>query len=218
MRALRQDLSPEFERIVTKCLEKDADLRYQSARELLADLKRLKRDTDSGRSVATAVAQPRRRGVTAMIVSATAAAIVLVAGAAWWMTHGTPSKAVPADRSTITPLTFDRGGKVSPRLSPDGQRVAYAWSGPNDDDWEIYVKEIGAGTRAIRVTQTHSAFPALPAWSPDGRQLAFVRATTLGHAAIYIMPSLGGQEQKVVDIVGNVVTATSLRAGIDMDA
>jgi eukaryotic-like serine/threonine-protein kinase len=52
------DLPPELGRIINKALEKDRDLRYQSASELRADLKRLKRDTDSGRSVAVA---PRMR-------------------------------------------------------------------------------------------------------------------------------------------------------------
>ncbi|MBI4166224.1 MAG: protein kinase [Acidobacteria bacterium] len=42
-------VSPELERIIHKLLEKDRELRYQSSRELLADLRRLRRDTDSGR-------------------------------------------------------------------------------------------------------------------------------------------------------------------------
>ena len=48
------DLPPELERIVNKALEKDRKLRYQSAAEIRTDLQRLKRDSDSGRAVATA--------------------------------------------------------------------------------------------------------------------------------------------------------------------
>jgi len=55
-------LPAEFERIVSKALEKDRDLRYQHASDIRADLKRLKRETETGRhgisgSGATAVAQ-----------------------------------------------------------------------------------------------------------------------------------------------------------------
>ncbi len=49
---LDPNLPPEFDRIIGKCLEKDRDLRYQVASEIRADLKRLKRDTSSGRESA----------------------------------------------------------------------------------------------------------------------------------------------------------------------
>ena len=47
---LNPDLPPKLEEIISKALEKDADMRYQNASDLRTDLKRLKRDTDSGRS------------------------------------------------------------------------------------------------------------------------------------------------------------------------
>ena len=84
---LNLDLPPKFDEIIHKALEKDRKLRYQSAADLRTDLARLKRDTDSGRSIASATvadATPRSwwRGKAAMAIAAVAL-LVLLAGAGW---------------------------------------------------------------------------------------------------------------------------------------
>jgi Tol biopolymer transport system component len=192
---LNPDLPTALEAVVSKCLEKDKDLRYQSARDLMADLKRLRRDTTSGQSAAhPAPAESGRARPRSPLRWAGAGGVVLAVAFGWWALKGRAHQA-PLGPITITPFTTDGGEKASPRLSPDGERVAYTWKG------DIYVKAVGPGTKPLRITED-SATDQSPTWSPDGRQIAFVRASADKTAAIYTIPSMGGQERKLVDVVG----------------
>jgi tetratricopeptide (TPR) repeat protein len=78
-------LSGELERIILKCLEKEPEDRYQSAKEVEVDLRRLKRDTDSGRAAVAGAGGLRAATKKRWKVLAPAAALVAVlAGAAVW--------------------------------------------------------------------------------------------------------------------------------------
>jgi len=78
---LNPDLPPKLEEIITKTLEKDRKLRYQSAAEIRTDLQRLKRDSDSGRvDAVTAQAQPQAAVKTKRLRWALSAATVVIIG------------------------------------------------------------------------------------------------------------------------------------------
>jgi serine/threonine protein kinase/Tfp pilus assembly protein PilF len=87
------DLSPDLERIISKAIEKDPALRYQSAAEMLADLKRLRRDTSSARvEVATDSHKPSKRKWLVPAVAGVAVVAVLAAAAFFWKGRGSQNE------------------------------------------------------------------------------------------------------------------------------
>ncbi len=96
------DLSPELERIISKALEKDPALRYQSAAEMLADLKRLRRDTSSVQ-VPAAVEPSRPRSKKWLVPSIAAVILIAVLGAAAFLWKNSASS---KEISSIAVLPF----------------------------------------------------------------------------------------------------------------
>jgi len=104
---LNPGLPVELERIVNKALEKDRDVRCQSAAELRADLKRVKRDTESGKAIASSIATSRWSRRTMLIGTvALVFAIAVIAVAAFYL--GSSGHA-PINSVAVLPFANDSG-------------------------------------------------------------------------------------------------------------
>ena len=106
VRSLNDGLSAELERIVRKCLEKDPDRRYQSARELAVDLRNLARDGESGSTETVIEPSPKPRRRIGIVVAAAVAVAAVVFGAASYFNRG-PSAGPTV--SSIAVLPFENG-------------------------------------------------------------------------------------------------------------
>ncbi len=187
-------LPAELERILNKLLEKDRELRYQTAAEVRADLKRLKRDTSSGRTAAAqAKAVPAttvpRRGM-GWAVAGGVVLLGLLAGVLLWRRDSPETS--PA--WIVKPLTSFLGLEWLPSWSPDGGFIAYAHNAKGSMD--IFVMPTGGGD-PVQITQTPFD-ETLPRWSPDGQYLAFLADHGSG-SDIYLVPPLGGVPRKLVE-------------------
>ena len=130
------------------------------------------------------------------LMLAGAVLVALVSGCALWLLNR-PGKAPPAAALPV-PLTAHPGFEGSPSFSPEGDRVAFHWNGPKQDNFDIYVKLIGAG-EPVRLT-TDPATDAHPAWSPDGRWIAFQREVSDEKSDVFLIPAVGGAERKLIEL------------------
>lgn len=135
--------------------------------------------------------EPNRKRRPALVL-ALATAALLVAASAFVATFRAPDSApVGLDPSPLLTLV---GRQSSSTLSPDGTRVAFAWAGESQDNWDIYVKMLGS-ENPLRLTTGEWA-ERDPAWSADGRSIAFIRVEG-EQAGIFRISSMGGPAARI---------------------
>ena len=166
---LNPDLPAELERIVTKCLEKDQNLRYQHASDVRTDLQRLKRDTDSARTSAVQLPTQQRRWprwlIPAVACTVAVIALVFVIGLRW-------KSSGSALQTTLSQVTFAEGVEEYPAWSPDGRDLLY--TGEVGNTRKIFRKDLASGQDSPLTRGDSDELQ--PTWSPDGKRVAFVRA------------------------------------------
>jgi Tol biopolymer transport system component/DNA-binding winged helix-turn-helix (wHTH) protein len=135
-----------------------------------------------------------RRPVSVWILAFSAAILIGAAAALIIDRRNTPE----AISGTPVPLTTYPGEERQASLSPDGNQVAFAWNGEKQDNFDIYVKLIGSET-LLRIT-TNLAPEFSPAWSPDGRSIAFLRILSPSRTGVFLIPAVGGAERKLTEI------------------
>jgi len=190
---------PEVERMILRCLRKDPARRYQTMADLKVALEDLAADTASGRLARSSQVTPRVRRVWRWSSLGLVPLVLAVGYAAY---YGSNARRTPDNLPVLraVPLTSLRGAVRSPSFSPAGDYVAFTWTGPNQNNPDVYVQQIGVVGSQLRLTQD-PANDYSPVWSPDGRSIAFLRQTADPRLSeLRLIAPLGGQERKVSDI------------------
>jgi serine/threonine protein kinase len=214
---LNPALPIELAQIIHKGMEKDRDLRYQSAAEMRADLKRLKRDTSSGRvslgsgshqnvpasgasatSVASSssvaiAAQPAKRSqwtrsfIVAILVLAIAAFIA-------YKVLRRPTRFNLQDMQ-ITKLT-DSGNASHVAISPDAREVVYVLV--DGEKQSLWVRNVPTKSDVQVLPPAVTVFNGVN-FSPDGNYIYFERARNSSETGdLYVMPVLGGTPRQLI--------------------
>jgi Tol biopolymer transport system component len=170
--SLNPAIPATLDAIIAKALEKDRELRYQSAVELRVDLQRLRRDSASGPTAAVSrppLKPPETRWWARASWTPVAVAALLIATfvIAWIGLRGGGDQD-PFASAVPRQLTSARGWETEPAVSPDGSLVAYA----SDESGNADIWVVGAGGFHTRLTFGPSS-DREPAWLPDGNAILF---------------------------------------------
>ena len=201
---INADLPPGLDLIVAKALEKDRELRYQTASDFRADLRRLNKLIDSAatwsndkiKSGKAKTARPNR--FAGWRAAAVIGAILILTSVAGFALRQNLKNNLPAAsdwaKATHTPLTDAAGTEYFPTLAPDGKTFVYA--GKITGNFDLYAQRIG-GKNVVNLTANSPADDTQPAFSPDGERIAF-RSERVP-SGIYLMEATGENVRRVCD-------------------
>ncbi len=181
----------DLEKIIARCLRKDPARRFQNIADVKVALEDVQEESASGQQAVATRAPLRWRW-------AWAALLPILAGVGYLGWRGWQASQ-PAEPLRAVALTTFPGIERYPSFSPDGNHVAFTWDGPKQDNPDIYVQMIGAGSPLRLTTDARGDYD--PVWSPDGRWIAFLRGgSQAGKSELRLIPPLGGPDRQLAEI------------------
>lgn len=199
VRSIHPELPPEMQRIVRKCLAKDPDERYQSAKDLAIDLRAAVREMGSAPEIAVAAAP--KRNLPALLIGGLVLAAI-AASIAWYAAKR--QRVAVAPTIAVRPLTAT-GDVTSAAISPDGKYVAYVTSRRGQQALSL---------RQIGTQQSISLVPSIPVafwghtFSRDGASIYYALkgpgADTIG--GLYQIATLGGQPRRILSGIDSTIS------------
>jgi len=126
----RPELSPALDRIIRHCLEKNANERFQNARDIAFALEALSGSVTSQPSGAVAAMDAAGRAqkprASLLVMTAVAGALVLGAGAGYFGRGGTEATSAAVSEVSYQPASFEDGFVFTARFAPDGRTILYS--------------------------------------------------------------------------------------------
>src|SRR5690349_4476821 len=219
---LNPSIPLELDQVILKALEKDRALRYQSSAEIRADLKRLKRDSTSGRltpasgshvygsssgsaavpAVPSSASAPRSRTLKFAAYAAVVLALALLSFAAYrlWIRP----RGLDLQNMRIAKLT-DSGKVGNVAISPDGRYIVYSLV--DGEQQSLWVRNVASKSDVQVLSPEAVNFVGLT-FSPDGNYVYFVRSdkNISAYRYLFVMPVLGGTPRQLLPDIDSPIS------------
>jgi len=170
------DMPADMQRILKKCLAKDRDRRYQSAEDVVVDLRQLRDDIAAGVAPSVAESNVESSGPvtagwsTAALVASTLGAAAVMGLVAWMVLRPAPARPAPLVDFTISlpdGVDFTNGGRRLVAFSPDGTRIVFVANA------QLFTRRMGETEITPLRGSEGDRFVVSPFFSPDGNDIAF---------------------------------------------